>query len=302
LTDVDTPENMYCAEDVFDNIINIIKTFGLPVTTKEIEAKKRLNIKLPNGNPALGVIVLDSVASLLPKKQEDDNDASKQNIGLLARLMSNNIKRITNYAAKYGVMVIMINQVREKVGQLFGNPETTPGGRALKFHSSVRLRVGKNNSKDGEIRDKDGRLVGHNARVTITKNRCAKPYQDNKGNKNISVPIYYEHYFPSIEDFIFSCGRQLKIITIRNGIYKWKTGDISADNVEDFMKAVRFKGLKYKIFAEILDAAEEKNEILPPELLNASEEFAKELEKARNNEVEEVETGSIDSLTEDEDE
>ena len=121
---------------------------------------------------ALDVIVVDSVAALVPKA-EIDGDMGDSHIGLQARLMSQALRKLAGAINKSKTVLIFINQLREKVGIMFGNPETTPGGRALKFYSSVRLDIRKieNIKQDGEV-------TGNRARVKVVKNKVAPPFRE----------------------------------------------------------------------------------------------------------------------------
>jgi len=121
---------------------------------------------------AIDIIVVDSVAALVPKA-EIDGDMGDAHIGLQARLMSQALRKLAGAINKTNAVIIFINQLREKVGIMFGNPETTPGGRALKFYSSVRLDIRKieNLKQDGEV-------IGNRARVKIVKNKVAPPFRE----------------------------------------------------------------------------------------------------------------------------
>ena len=121
---------------------------------------------------ALDVIVVDSVAALVPKA-EIDGDMGDSHMGLQARLMSQALRKLAGAINKSKTVIIFINQLREKIGVMFGNPETTTGGRALKFYSSVRLDIRKieNIKQDGEV-------VGNRARVKIIKNKVAPPFRE----------------------------------------------------------------------------------------------------------------------------
>ena len=121
---------------------------------------------------ALDVIVIDSVAALVPKA-EIDGDMGDSHIGLQARLMSQALRKLAGAINKSKSVIIFINQLREKVGVMFGNPETTAGGRALKYYSSVRLDIRKveNIKQDGEV-------VGNRARVKVVKNKVAPPFRE----------------------------------------------------------------------------------------------------------------------------
>ena len=121
---------------------------------------------------AIDVIVVDSVAALVPKA-EIDGDMGDSHIGLQARLMSQALRKLAGEINKSKSIIIFINQLREKVGVMFGNPETTPGGRALKFYSSIRLDIRKieNIKQEGEV-------VGNRARVKVIKNKVAPPFRE----------------------------------------------------------------------------------------------------------------------------
>ena len=121
---------------------------------------------------AIDIIIVDSVAALVPKA-EIDGDMGDSHIGLQARLMSQALRKLAGAINKTNAVIIFINQLREKVGIMFGNPETTPGGRALKFYSSVRLDIRKieNIKQDGEV-------VGNRARVKVVKNKVAPPFRE----------------------------------------------------------------------------------------------------------------------------
>ncbi len=121
---------------------------------------------------AIDIIVVDSVAALVPKA-EIDGDMGDSHVGLQARLMSQALRKLTGVINKSNCVIVFINQLREKVGVLFGNPETTPGGRALKFYSSVRLDIRRieNIKQDGEV-------LGNRVRVKVVKNKVAPPFRE----------------------------------------------------------------------------------------------------------------------------
>ncbi len=120
---------------------------------------------------ALDVIVIDSVAALVPRA-ELEGDMGDSHMGLQARLMSQALRKLTGTVSRSNTTVIFINQIREKIGVMFGNPETTPGGRALKFYSSVRLEIRRITTiKDGT------EMVGSRVRVKVVKNKVAPPFK-----------------------------------------------------------------------------------------------------------------------------
>ena len=121
---------------------------------------------------AIDVVVVDSVAALVPKA-EIDGDMGDSHIGLQARLMSQALRKLAGVINKSKCVVIFINQLREKVGVMFGNPETTAGGRALKYYASVRLDIRKI-----ETMKQDGEVVGNRAKVKVVKNKVAPPFRE----------------------------------------------------------------------------------------------------------------------------
>ena len=121
---------------------------------------------------AIDIIVIDSVAALVPK-QEIEGDMGDSHVGLQARLMSQALRKLTPVISKSNCVVIFINQLREKVGVMFGNPETTTGGRALKFYASVRMDV-----RRIETLKQSGEMVGNRTRIKIVKNKIAPPFKE----------------------------------------------------------------------------------------------------------------------------
>ena len=121
---------------------------------------------------AVDIVIVDSVAALVPKA-EIDGDMGDSHVGLQARLMSQALRKLTGVINKSNCIVIFINQLREKVGVMFGNPETTTGGRALKFYASVRLDV-----RRIETLKQGGEMIGNHVRVKVVKNKVAPPFQE----------------------------------------------------------------------------------------------------------------------------
>ena len=121
---------------------------------------------------AMDIIIVDSVAALVPKA-EIEGDMGDSHMGLQARLMSQALRKLTGVVSKSNCIVIFINQLREKIGVMFGNPETTTGGRALKFYSSVRLDVRRT-----EALKQGGEVIGNHTKVKVVKNKIAPPFKE----------------------------------------------------------------------------------------------------------------------------
>ncbi len=122
---------------------------------------------------AIDIIVIDSVAALVPRS-EIEGEMGDSKVGLQARLMSQALRKLTGTIGRTGCCCIFINQLREKIGVMFGNPETTTGGNALKFYASIRLDIRKSGTA---IKDKDGNTVGNPVKVKVVKNKLAPPFR-----------------------------------------------------------------------------------------------------------------------------
>ena len=175
---------------------------------------------------ALDVIVIDSVAALVPKA-EIQGEMGDSHVGLQARLMSQALRKITGTVNKSNTCVIFINQLREKVGVMFGNPETTTGGRALKFYSTMRFDVRRVESL--KVGDK---VVGNRTRVKIVKNKVAPPF------KQAEFDIMYGEGISKAGD-ILDCAVEAKIIEKAGSWYAFEGERIGQgrENVKEYIKS-----------------------------------------------------------------
>ena len=158
----------------------------------------------------IDVVVIDSVAALTPK-DEIEGDVGEYHVGKQARLMSQALRKMTAIVAKSKTVVIFINQIRMQIGVMFGNPETTPGGKALKFYSSVRLDV----RKIGQIK-KEESVVGNRVRVKVVKNKVAAPFREAEYDVLFNEGI-------SPEGEVLAMGEKLGLISKAGASYKYKT-------------------------------------------------------------------------------
>lgn len=205
----------------------------------------------------IDVVVLDSVAALIPKAELEGN-LDKAQVGVHARLMSKTFRRITGVLKKSNVLCLMINQTRTNVGVMYGNPEVTTGGNALKFYASMRIRV----SRTDKIVE-DGKQIGHMLKVVFKKNKMAPPFTE------CLVPLKYGIGFDVAGDTL-TIATELGIVDIQGRSYFFE-GEKFATSKGDAMKAVAtnkdlLQGLLLAVEAErnkVPGEEEEKLEEMP---------------------------------------
>jgi recombination protein RecA len=202
-------------------------------------------------NQAADLVVVDSVTALVPKA-ELEGDMGDSHMGLHARLMSQAMRKLIGLCSKKDVTVVFINQIREKVGVTFGNPEVTTGGRALKFFASLRLEVRRlAESKGGSLKDGDT-IVGHRMRVKAVKNKVGKPFRETE------IDLYYDSGFAVREDAlkyakdigVVTGSAWLTIATDENGV-KYRKEDLLSDaNFGKLIKALEESATQEKFDLE----------------------------------------------------
>lgn len=184
---------------------------------------------------AIDLIVIDSVAALVPKV-EIEGEMGQSHVGLQARLMSQALRKLAGAVNKTNTIIIFINQLREKVGVMFGNPETTPGGRALKFYSSVRIDI-----RRGQAIKKSDEVLGNNTRVKVVKNKVAPPF------KQVEFDIMYGKGIDKTGEII-DVGVEKAIIKKAGSWYSY--GDIKLGQGRENTKEYLEKNTK--VYEEIL--------------------------------------------------
>ena len=212
---------------------------------------------------AIDIIIVDSVAALVPKA-EIEGDMGDSHVGLQARLMSQALRKLTGIIGKTSCTVIFINQLREKVGVMFGNPETTTGGRALKYYSSVRLEV-----RRGEVIKKDGEAIGNRAKIQVVKNKVAPPFREAEVDLVYGIGI-------SREGDILDLAANDNIINKSGAWYAYNGNKIGQgrENAKQFLKEhpdimkevedkVRAKRIPSADGSEDADAVTEQNDAAP---------------------------------------
>ncbi len=200
---------------------------------------------------AIDIIIIDSVAALVPKA-EIDGEMGASHVGLQARLMSQALRKLAGIVSKSNTSAVFINQLREKVGVMFGSPEVTPGGRALKFYSSVRLDV-----RRIETLKNGADMIGNRTRIKVAKNKVAPPF------KKAEFDIFYGEGI-SAESSVIALGVELGIIKKSGAWFYYKETRIAQgrDNARLFLKDNRdvYEEIKAQILKEYNLGAQAKNE------------------------------------------
>ncbi len=189
----------------------------------------------------VAVIVIDSVAALTPQA-EIEGEMGDMQMGLQARLMSKALRKVTNLAAKTGTTVIFTNQIRMKLGIMFGNPETTPGGNALKFFSSVRMDI----RRIAQLKNKD-EIVGNRVRVKVVKNKVAAPF------KQAEFDIMYNQGVASLAD-VLQTGVRLGVLNKSGAWFQFGAEKIG----QGTEASVSYLKENPKVFADIVSTIKKK--------------------------------------------
>ncbi|MBS4194057.1 recombinase RecA [Lederbergia citri] len=211
---------------------------------------------------AIEIIVIDSVAALVPKA-EIEGEMGDSHVGLQARLMSQALRKLSGAINKSNTIAIFINQIREKVGVMFGNPETTPGGRALKFYSSIRLEV-----RRAEQLKLGQDIVGNKTKVKVVKNKVAPPF------RVAEVDIMYGEGI-SREGEIIDMGSELDIVQKSGSWYSYNEERLGQgrENAKQFLK--ENPELRNEIMFKIREHyGLDEEKIAPPEEDDSQEEFS----------------------------
>ena len=212
---------------------------------------------------AISVIVIDSVAALVPQA-EIEGEMGDNHIGLQARLMSQALRKLSGIINKTNTVAIFINQLREKVGVMFGNPEVTPGGRALKFYSSIRLEVRK-----GEAIKQGTNIIGSQTKIKVVKNKMAPPF------KTCSVEIMYGEGVSLLGEIV-DLGTDAGVIEKSGSWYSYNGDKIGQgkENVKEWLK--KNPAVKEEIEKKVRDYFKDSDDLQIGESLDNSEEFIDE--------------------------
>lgn len=220
---------------------------------------------------AFSVIVIDSLASLVPQI-EIDKPMGETQVGRMGAIMSTALRKITPVAASNNCTIIFINQIRDKIGVMFGNPETTPGGKSLKHYSSLRIRIQRLSDKIEIEREGEKEQIGGYSKAKVHKNRFGMPF------KEAIIPIYYEEYNPSPLDLFVAFARKCLAITVRKGTYYF--GKMAGESPMEVMHVV-YANEAIPEFVEKVDEQMKKKKI---DLEDFEPEVAQVLETMRKGE------------------
>jgi recombination protein RecA len=213
---------------------------------------------------AVDVVVVDSVAALVPRA-ELEGEMGDSVMGLQARLMSQALRKLTGYISKSQTAAIFINQIREKIGIFFGNPETTPGGRALKFYASVRLDV----RKIENLKTPQGEMIGSRIRVKVVKNKVAPPF------KEAEIELYYDSGI-SREGSAVDAGLAHGVIEKKGNHFYY--GEKALGHGRE--NAVKFLKENPDVFAQVLADIRQNAGLAAPQKAQPAKEQPKEKKKA----------------------
>jgi len=242
IKDLDVLEPDWAAEEVLEEIDNAIKT------------------------GYYSLIIIDSVAALQPQ-HDKENVVGKTQVGRLAKVMSDAMKKLTESSAMNKCTAVFINQIREKIGVMYGNPETTPGGKALKFYASIRLNIAKVNSEKIE---RDGEPIGCGSKVKVSKNRFGMPHRET------IIPIYYIEYNPTVIDKLVLLAKERKVITKYKGHYRFDKVHQS-EIIGELFQIIYFADAHEKFAKDLKVKLKADNEaITDPEMLECLDAMEKE--------------------------
>jgi len=197
---------------------------------------------------AVDILVIDSVAALVPQA-EIEGDMGDSHVGLQARLMSQALRKLTGTISKFGTIAIFINQLREKIGVIYGNPETTPGGRALKFYSSVRLDV-----RRGELIKEGTDIIGNKIKVKVVKNKVAPPF------KTVEIDMIYGNGFSKTGELL-DLAVNFDIVDKAGAWYSYNGEKIGQgrENAKQFL--ANNEAIDREIFALVTSKIQAKNNV-----------------------------------------
>lgn len=196
---------------------------------------------------AYQVVVVDSLAALIPEIEMTKKVGETQ-VGRMGAIMSGGCRKLAQACARNNCTIIFINQIREKIGVMFGNPETTPGGKALGFYSSLRFRIQKTSDKI----NKDNSVIGVWSKVKVVKNRFGIPQRE------ASIPIYFMEYNPSPIEKFMDFGKNVAVIRKHQG-ENFKFGSYIAETVLDLAPILDENGQIPSLVAKVLKACEKKD-------------------------------------------